>query len=115
MLSEVEAKVKPVLDEFVAKMREQGYPERLIELGLKRAREYVQGMTRMLDSRHPELVSRAQIEILPEALSHSEEYIRGLAGLVAPRVAKIYGMKYWEEKVKEVLGKKEGTVSEVVG
>jgi len=103
MHPDVEAKVRPVLEEFRKKMLAQGYSESAVEMALKRAREYIEGVSRMAGGKHPELVKRIELEILPEALEHSEKYLLGMYGVFAPKKATIYGRKYWEKKLKEVI------------
>jgi len=78
MYPEVEEKAKPKFEEFKRKMKEQGYPEKLIDKAIERAKEWVEGFTRMLDHRHPELVKKAQEELLEEAISSSERWIKRL-------------------------------------
>jgi|YelNatPaOPRAMG01_1025707.scaffolds.fasta_scaffold10643_16 NCAIR mutase (PurE)-related protein len=86
MLPEVEKKVQPLIEKFREEMKRQGYPEGLIEKGVLRAKDYVQGITKFLDGTHPELVSRAQEEMMPEALEHSKKWMEGLYEVMLGRL-----------------------------
>lgn len=75
MRKESKEKTKHLFREFRKSMREEGVPEGLIEKGVSRAEGYIQGITKMLDGRNPDLVTRAEVEMVPEALKHSERWI----------------------------------------
>jgi hypothetical protein len=79
MYPEVIEMVKPQVEAFKKKMKAEGFSESIIDKAIERAYGYVQGVTKMLDSKNPELVKKAQYEMFPEALEHSERWIRGLA------------------------------------
>jgi hypothetical protein len=83
MLKGAMEKVKPQVEEFKAKMKAEGYPEGIIDKSIERAYGYVQGVTKMLDSKNPELVERAQVEMFPEALEHSATWIRKLTEAIS--------------------------------
>lgn len=86
MLPEVEKKVEPQFEDFRKRMREKGYPEGLIEKAVERAKGYLEGVSRLANSRHPELVGRIQEEMVPEALAHSEDWIKGLYRVFVEKV-----------------------------
>jgi hypothetical protein len=99
MLPEVEEKVKPLIEEFRVKMKAKGYPERLIEKAIERAKGWVAGISKFADARYPELQRRIQEEMFPEALEeHGEKWIKG-----------------WMEAVKGIIETKSGRIGEVVG
>jgi hypothetical protein len=84
------------------KIRE-GYPEGLVDKSVKFAEHYLNTITSFLDGAHPDLVEKAKIEMLPEALEFAERWIKGIAGLAGAK-AEIKGRSYWEQKIKSIVG-----------
>lgn len=74
MFPEVEEKAKPLFKKMVQDLKARGIPEGLAVRAEERAREWLEGITRMLDRKNPELVKRAQEELLPEAIEHSKRW-----------------------------------------
>jgi len=95
-------KIERAFEIFREEKSKEGYPSELIEKSLKFAEHYLNTITSFLNGRHPELVERAKVEMLPEALEFAERWIRGLSGLVGAE-AKVKGKAYWEERIKEVV------------
>ena len=95
-------KIEKAFEIFREEKSKEGYPSELIERALKFAEHYLNTITSFLDGKHPELVERAKIEMLPEALEFAERWIRGLSGLVGAE-AKVKGKAYWEEKLRGVV------------
>jgi hypothetical protein len=83
------------------KLRE-GYPEGLVDKSVKFAEHYLNTITGFLDGAHPDLVQKAKIEMLPEALEFAERWIKGIAGL-AGATAEVKGRAYWEQKIKSLV------------
>jgi len=81
----------------------EGYPSLLVDRSLKFAEHYMDTIVSFIDSANPELVRRAKIEMLPEALEFAERWIKGIAGL-AGVTAQVKGKDYWEKKIKELVG-----------
>ena len=71
-------KVKPLVEDFKKRMKEQGFTDGQIERAIERAYGYAEGIARMLDGKNPELVIRAEVELFPEALEHSEKWLKRL-------------------------------------
>ncbi|MEO0090847.1 MAG: hypothetical protein ABIK75_07085 [candidate division WOR-3 bacterium] len=73
---EVEEKIKPLLEKFKEEMKKEGFSEAFIEKAINRAKKYVFTLSSYLDSANPELVAKAQVEMMPEALEHSKRWMR---------------------------------------
>jgi len=95
-------KIEKAFEIFREEKSKEGYPSELIDRALKFAEHYLNTITSFLNGRHPELVERAKVEMLPEALEFAERWIRGLAGMIGAE-AKVKGKAYWEEKIKGVV------------
>jgi hypothetical protein len=96
------AKVEEAFKIYKEEKLKEGYPEALVDKSVKFAEQYLNTITSFLDGAHPELVEKAKIEMLPEALEFAERWIKGLAGLVGA-TAEVKGRKYWEQKVKSIV------------
>jgi hypothetical protein len=82
MLPEVEKKVEPIFKKWKEDRIKEGYPEPFVEKALERTRGWIEGFSKLVDSRFPDLVARVQEELVPEALEHSERWLRGLRGMI---------------------------------
>jgi hypothetical protein len=71
-------KVKPLIEDFKKRMKEQGFTDGQIEKALERAYGYTEGIARMADGKNPDLVKRIEVEIFPEALEASEKWLKKL-------------------------------------
>lgn len=78
----VEEKLKPVFEKFKEEMKKKGFSEEFIEKGIRRAKRYVATITSYLDSANPELVARAQEEMMPEALEHTKRWMMALREVI---------------------------------
>jgi hypothetical protein len=76
-------KVKPLIEDFKKRMKEQGFTDGQIEKALERAYGYAEGIAHMADGKNPELVKRIEVEIFPEALEHSEKWLKKLIEAIA--------------------------------
>jgi flagellar biosynthesis/type III secretory pathway protein FliH len=83
------------------KLRE-GYPEGLVDKSIKFAQHYMNTLLSFIDSSRTDLVERAKVEMLPEALEFAERWIKGIAGL-AGATAEVKGRAYWEQKIKSIV------------
>lgn len=79
---EVEEKVKPLFEKFKEEMKKEGFSEAFIEKAINRAKRYVSTITSYLDGANPELVAKAQEEMMPEALEHSKRWMRAFKEVV---------------------------------
>jgi hypothetical protein len=82
MLPEVEKKVEPIFKKWKEDRIKEGYPEPFVEKALERARGWIEGYSKLVDTRFPELLSHIQERLVPEALEHSERWLRGLRGMI---------------------------------
>lgn len=73
-----EEKLEELFKKFKEEMKKQGFSEHLIEKGIERAKKYVEAITSYLNGANPELVEKAKIEMMPEALEHSKRWMMSL-------------------------------------
>jgi hypothetical protein len=97
------AKIEEAFKVFKEEKLREGYPEGLVDKSIKFAEHYLDTITSFLDGVHPDLVEKAKIEMLPEALEFAERWIKGIAGL-AGATAEVKGREYWEQKIKSIVG-----------
>ena len=95
--------IEKVFEIYREEKIKEGYPSSLVDKSIKFAEHYMNTLTSFLDSANPQLVRRAKIEMLPEALEFAERWIKGIAGL-AGVTAQVKGKDYWEKKIKELVG-----------
>lgn len=72
---EAEQQLKPTFEKFKEEMRKRGFSEVMIEKAIQRAKNYVATVSAYLDSANPELMKKAQVEMMPEALEHSRRWL----------------------------------------
>jgi len=96
-------KIEQAFKVYKEEKLKEGYPEGLVDKSIKFAEHYLNTITSFLDGTHPELVERAKIEMLPEAMEFAERWIKGIAGL-AGATAEVKGRAYWEQKIKSIVG-----------
>ncbi|MEM1543717.1 MAG: hypothetical protein QW795_03445 [Candidatus Bathyarchaeia archaeon] len=75
-------KEKELFEKFKEEMKKEGFSEHFIQKGIERAKKYVETITSYLDHANPELVEKARIEMLPEALEHSKKWMRAMRDVV---------------------------------
>jgi hypothetical protein len=97
------AKIEEAFKIYKEEKLREGYPEGLVDKSIKFAEHYLNTITSFLDGAHPDLVEKAKIEMLPEALEFAERWIKGIAGL-AGAIAEVKGRAYWEQKIKSIVG-----------
>jgi hypothetical protein len=96
-------KIEEAFKIFKEEKLKEGYPEGLIDKATKFAEHYMNTLLSFIDSSRTDLVERAKVEMLPEALEFAERWIKGVAGLVGA-TAEVKGRKYWEQKIKSIVG-----------
>lgn len=94
---------KEIWDEFkkerksrVENWKDRGFPDLLIERGLRRADEWLQKMSRKFISEHPALIGRyprmlkdIQRSDYPDALNDAETYMEEVANVIGVKIKKL--------------------------